>query len=106
MLNQECDHLLLPINANTGMRPCLNCGETVEAKGTFTIGEFSGSLRRYPAGIFSQWQEDRIKKYIGVKQGDILLHNWNSPGVIYLFKKNVAISVNDENAELLVNSVV
>ena len=100
-----CDHLLLPINPDTGKRRCLACNEAVDARGTFTIGSFVGTLERYPAGIFSQWQEDRIKKYIGVKQGDIVLHNWNAVGCIYVFRKNAAISINDENAELLANSV-
>lgn len=82
-----CDHILGPINPNTGKRTCLNCHEQLDSAGTYSVERLEGNLEVYPAGLFAQWQGHHIRKFLNVQKGDIVLHNWNSNN-IYVFRCN------------------
>lgn len=82
-----CDHILGPISPIDGKRLCLFCKEKVSSEGTFNIENIAGTMEVYPAGIFSQWTGDQIRRFLKVRKGDLLLHNWHANN-IYLFRRS------------------
>lgn len=82
-----CEHLLGPISPTTRRRTCRLCNQTVPAEGTYQVQQLSGSLERYPSGLFSQWEHGQIRRFLNVNKrvGDLLLHNW-ADNYLYVYR--------------------
>lgn len=66
-------HLLGPIEWPANVRRCVECSEPVPA--ALNTESHPGTVERYPRSIFSQWTHKRIRRYLRLQSGDLLLEN-------------------------------
>jgi len=62
-----------------------------------------GSLERYPAGLFTGSDGSQIRRFLQVKKGDILLHNWHD-GCLYVFRNTTNRVETLENEKMVLNA--
>lgn len=82
----ESGHCLGAINTRKRTRKCVMCDAEIAANHTFNFDIFSiGTLERYPNGLFSGTDGHAIRKFLRLKEDDLMLHNWDD-NCLYVYR--------------------